>query len=124
MAYMANLDTENVVLQVVSVNNSIVPDPMPENEAAGEAFLNSLGLTGRWIQTSFNADSQAAKRYNFAGIGYTYDAVNDAFIAPQPYPSWVLNDVFQWMPPVPYPQDGASYSWNEQAQQWDLVVDT
>ena len=66
-----------------------------------------------------SADQSKAFRKNYAGIGYTYDAVRDAFIPPQPYPSWVLNeDTCLWEAPVPYPQDGKMYRWDEATLSW------
>jgi len=119
MAYMAQLDDNNTVLRVLSVSNADCPDPAPANEAQGAAFLESLGLGTNWKQTSFNATF----RKNYAGIGYTFDAVRDAFIAPQPYASWILNETTcQWEPPVPYPTDGKNYSWDETTTAWVEIV--
>ena len=119
MAYMAQLDDNNTVLRVLSVSNTDCPDPAPANEAQGAAFLESLGLGTNWKQTSFNATF----RKNYAGIGYTYDAVRDAFIAPQPYASWILNQTTcRWEPPVPYPTDGKNYSWDETTTAWVEIV--
>jgi len=119
MAYMAQLDDNNTVLRVLSVSNTDCPDPAPANEAQGAAFLESLGLGGNWKQTSFNATF----RKNYAGIGYTFDADRDAFIAPQPYASWILNeDTCQWEPPLPYPTDGKQYSWDEDTTSWVEIV--
>ena len=119
MAYMAQLDENNTVLRVLSVSNNDCPDPAPANEAQGAAFLESLGLGGNWKQTSFNATF----RKNYAGIGYTFDADRDAFIAPQPYASWILNETTcQWEPPVPYPTDGKNYSWDETTTAWVKIV--
>jgi hypothetical protein len=74
---------------------------------------------GYWKQTSYSGSF----RKNFAGIGYTYNADLDAFIPPKPYPSWVLNeDTCQWQAPVPMPQDGDLYEWDEAAGEW-VVVD-
>lgn len=93
MAYFAQLDDNNIVTQVVSISNDVVPDPAP-NDQVGEAFLHSLGFTGRWIQTSFNSRI----RKNPAGIGWTYDPNRDAFIEPKPSEgNWVLNEeTCQW----------------------------
>jgi len=91
---------------------------------------------GTWVQTSYNThggvhyspetnqpDGGVALRKNYAGIGYTYDATRDAFISPQPYPSWNLNEnTCLWEAPVPYPTDGQHYNWNEDTQQWEQVV--
>lgn len=89
---------------------------------------------GEWIQTSYNTrggihyepnsntpspDQSKALRKNYAGVGYTYDRTLDAFIPPQPYPSWTLNDqTCLWDSPIPYPNDGQSYYWDETTQSW------
>ncbi len=83
----------------------------------GDWFVENLG--GRWVQTSYNANF----RKNFAGIGYTYDEELDAFIAPKPYESWELNtETARWQSPIPYPQDGRVYVWNEESLSWDEVT--
>jgi len=67
-------------------------------------------------------DQSKAFRKNYAGVGYTYDKTRDAFIPPQPYPSWTLNEeTCLWDSPVPYPTDGNPYIWNEETQTWDLL---
>lgn len=116
MAYFAQLDNNNTVVQVISVSNNDAPDPAPEHsEPLGQAFIASLGIPGRWVQTSYHANF----RYHYAGPGYTYDEARDAFIPPQPYPSWTLNeDTCLWQPPVPYPGDGDVYVWDEDGQMW------
>ena len=116
MAYFAQLDDTNVVVQVISVSNTDAPDPAPEHsEPLGQAFIASLGLPGRWVQTSYNGRI----RKNYAGIGYLYDEVRDAFIPPQPYPSWLLNETTcLWQPPVPYPTGDGMWSWDEDTQTW------
>ena len=70
-----------------------------------------------WVQTSYNNNI----RKQFAGVGFTYDDVNDIFVAPQPYPSWSLDDNSDWQAPTPMPEDDNMYSWNEDTQSWDLV---
>ena len=120
MANFAQLDESYIVTEVVVVNNETINNlPFPESEPAGVAFLQSLfGSTTVWKQTSYNANF----RKNYAGIGYTYDPVLDVFIAPQPYPSWVLNTTTcQWQAPVPYPDDGKTYIWDEATLSWVLV---
>ena len=93
---------------------------------------------GQWIQTSYNTrggvhyspntnepseDQSKALRKNYAGIGYTYDATKDAFIPPQPFNSWTLNeDTCLWDSPVPYPADGKLYKWNEESVNWEEVI--
>jgi len=109
MAHFAKLNSENVVDQVVVVHNNDAPD-----EATGIAFLNSLFGAGIWVQTSYNGNI----RKNYAGIGYVYDSGRDAFIAPQPFPSWMLNEEScQWEAPVPMPTD-AKYEWDESTTSW------
>ena len=83
---------------------------------------------GEWIQTSYNTRGgvhilgDAPLRKNFAGVGFTYDRLTDAFIPPCPYPSWTLNtESCLWIPPAEYPQDGQKYVWDENNQQWVKV---
>jgi hypothetical protein len=119
MAHFAQLDENNVVLQVIVVANSeIIDDNQEEQESLGLLFCSEL-LGGTWKQTSYNGNI----RKNFAGVGYTYDTELDAFIPPQPYPSWVLvNSTCQWEPPVPMPADGATYRWDENTISWERVI--
>ena len=109
MAHFAKLNSENIVEQVVVVHNNDAPD-----EATGIAFLNTLFGATTWAQTSYNAKI----RKNYAGIGYTYDSQRDAFIPPQPYPSWTLvEETCQWAAPVSRPVYGA-YLWDEATLSW------
>jgi hypothetical protein len=115
MAHFAELDENNIVLQVIVVNNSELMDGGSESEAAGIAFCQSLFPNTTWVQTSYNGNF----RKNYAGFGYTYDAARDAFISPQPYPSWLLNEnTCQWDAPVARPVDGGLYFWDETNQIW------
>lgn len=108
MAHWAEIDDSNIVLRVLVGNN---------NEAdEGEAFMNSLG--GRWVKTSYNNNI----RKNFAGTGYTYREDIDAFVAPQPYPSWTLDEDAKWVAPVAYPTDGLMYEWDETTTDWKAIV--
>ena len=84
---------------------------------------------GTWLQTSYNtlgnvhANGGTPLRKNYAGVGYTYDAVRDAFIAPQPFASWLLNDdTCLWEAPVAMPADGKAYEWNEATTSWKELV--
>ena len=115
MAHFAQLNEENIVTQVIVVANQDTADKDGvENEAIGIAFCTNL-LGGRWVQTSYNAKI----RKNYAGIGYKYDADLDAFIPPQPFASWVLNnDTAQWEAPTPYPTDDKRYTWDEETTSW------
>lgn len=115
MAHFAELDNYNVVQRVVVVANKDASDVDGfEKEHIGVAYLEKL-LGGTWVQTSYNGNI----RKHYAGIGYKYDAALDAFIPPQPYPSWVLDADCNWQAPVPMPNDGNFYVWNEETQQWD-----
>lgn len=106
MAHFAEIDAQNIVLRVC-----VIAD---EYEADGEAWCHDF-FGGRWKQTSYTG----RMRKNFAGVGYSYDEVRDAFIPPQPYVSWILDeDTCQWKSPVLYPQDGGAYAWNEEEREW------
>lgn len=118
MAHFAQIDSDNIVTQVIVVsNNDCGGGDFPASEEIGAAFCHNL-LGGTWKQTSYNNNFR--KRY--AGIGYTYDAERDAFIAPKPYPSWALNETTcDWEAPVARPDTGF-WVWNEEELQWDEVV--
>jgi hypothetical protein len=117
MAHFAELDPNNIVLRVVVVANNDCLDPSGvESEAVGIHFCQQLfGEHTSWKQTSYNSNI----RKNYAGIGYTYDNRLDAFISPQPFPSWSLNEeTCDWEPPVPYPDTTEPLIWNETDQTW------
>jgi hypothetical protein len=87
---------------------------------ADQSFINSgaVGDPFRWMQTSYNKNF----RKNFAGVGFKYDRVRDAFIPPKPYPSWILNEeTCNWDAPVLYPNDGKFYVWDETTLSWKLI---
>ena len=100
-----------------------------------DTFVDSS--PGQWIQTSYNTrggvhydpetnepDGGTALRYNYAGIGFHYDATADAFYAPQPFASWTLNtETYLWEAPVAYPDDGGMYRWDEETTNWVEVVE-
>ena len=117
MAHFAKLDENNIVLEVNVVSNDTINNlPFPESEPVGVQFLTewSGGYTN-WKQTSYSGSF----RKNYAGVGYAYDSVLDAFVPPKPYPSWLLNtNTAQWEAPVPYPNDGGMYEWDEQTKSW------
>jgi hypothetical protein len=119
MAHFAKLDENNVVTTVVVVhNNELLVDGV-ESEAKGVEFLVSLFGESNWKQTSYNATI----RKNAAGIGYTYDPDRDAFIPPQPFPSWLLDEqTCQWHPPIQYPSDDKRYEWDEQTTSWKEIL--
>mgnify|MGYP001042559180 CR=1 FL=1 len=107
------IETQTVTVEIPS--SSYVPY---ESEDKGIAFCQSLfGADTVWKQTSYNGTF----RKNFAGKGFTYDADRDAFIAPQPFNTWVLNeDTCRWEAPVAYPDDGEEYVWNDNKGEWEL----
>ena len=108
MAHFARIKN-NIVDQVVAVHNNDAPD-----EATGNAFCERL-FGGEWKQTSYNGNI----RKNYAGVGYSYDEQRDAFIPPQPYPSWLLNEgTCLWNCPVIMPTDGKQYAWDEATNSW------
>ena len=86
---------------------------------AEKDFINSgkVGDEFLWVQTSYNGNF----RKNYGGVGYSYDQTRDAFIAPKPYASWILNETTcLWEAPVAYPDDGEKYVWNESTTNWDI----
>jgi len=122
MAHFAQIEN-NLVTQVIVVdNNDILDDQGNESEEVGIQFCTDL-LGGEWKQTSYNNNF----RKNYASIGYTYDNTRDAFIPPQPYPSWKLvEETCQWEAPVSYPVTlpGEVYTWDEETIQWIRVDET
>ena len=109
------------------VSNGIVEKVIVAEADFFDTFVDSSA--GRWIQTSYNtyggvhSNGGTPLRKNYAGIGYTYDSTRDAFIPPQPYASWTLNDTTcLWEPPVTMPTDGKVYNWNEATTSWDVVT--
>lgn len=118
MAHFAELDESNIVAQVIVVANAELLVDGVESEAKGIDFLESLYGHRNWKQTSYNGN----QRKNYAGVGFTYDAGRDAFIAPQPFASWTLDEATcRWVPPVPYPVNGTDYKWDESSMQWQPV---
>jgi hypothetical protein len=116
MAHFAQLDDNNKVLNVIVVNNEELIENDVELEAKGIAFCQSLfGENTRWVQTSFNGSF----RKNFAGVDYTYDPIADHFYSPSVFASWILNEnTARWEAPVPQPNDGKKYVWNEDNLEW------
>jgi hypothetical protein len=111
MAHWAELDENNIVLRVTVGDNDD-----PNGDEGYQWLLDNLG--GNWVKTSYNATI----RKNFAGIDYTYDADRDAFIPPKTFDSWVLDEeTCQWVPPIPRPDDGKRYYWDEPAISWVII---
>ena len=109
MSHFARVNAQGIVEQVI---------------VAEQDFIDTLPDRTSWVQTSYNTrggqhPEGRPLRKNYAGIGYTYDYVRDAFISPKPYASWTLNeDTCLWDAPTPYPTDGKTYNWDENTQQW------
>lgn len=116
MAHFAEIGLDNVVERVIVVhNNELLDSEGVEQESLGAEFCRTL-FGGTWVQTSYNGNI----RKNFAGKGFTYDTSRDAFIPPKPFPSWTLvEETCLWQAPTAYPDDGNSYTWNEETQSWD-----
>lgn len=116
MAHFAQLDENNIVIQVIVVHNNELLDNGVESESTGINFCKSLyGIDTVWKQTSYNGSS----RKNFAGVGFSYNALRDAFLEPKPYTSWVLNnDTYRWESPIPYPNDDRLYAWDDYTNNW------
>jgi hypothetical protein len=121
MAHFAQIDENNIVIQVIVINNQVLLESdNTESEIKGIDFCESLYGHRNWVQTSYNQNM----RYNYAGIGYTWDPDNNAFYAPQPYPSWSLTQDYIWEAPIPYPEDGSPekiYAWDEENQEWKII---
>ena len=110
------------------VNNGLVEQVIVAEAEFFDTFVDSS--PGQWLQTSYNtlggvhSDGGTPLRKNYAGIGSIYDSTRDAFYAPQPYPSWTLNDdSCVWEAPTAYPDDGVNYVWNESTTSWDAADD-
>ena len=124
MAHFAKLGVGNKVLKVTVVSNDIAT-----TEQAGINFLNNLYNTRDvWKKASYNTkagvhvNGGTPFRKNYAGVGYTYDQTRDAFIPPQPFASWVLNEESCiWEAPVALPDTENRYNWNEETTSWDLI---
>jgi hypothetical protein len=109
MSHWAEIDENNIVLRV-----TVGDSDDPNNDEGYQWIVDNLG--GTWIKTSYNGNI----RKNYAGVGHKYDAELDAFIAPKPFDSWILNEeTCQWNAPIPHPDDKNSYYWNEETGSWD-----
>ena len=107
MSHFAKINSDSIVTEVIVAEQAFI-----NSGAVGDSFL--------WVQTSYNNNF----RKNYAGIGFTYDSTRDAFIPPQPYPSWTLNeDTCQYDSPVPYPTDDKMYNWDEATTNWVAAVE-
>jgi hypothetical protein len=118
MAHFAQLENNIVTKVIVVANQDILDENGQESEQKGIDFCSNL-LGGTWKQTSYNGNI----RKNYAGIGYTYDEGRDAFIAPKPFNSWLLDETTcQWKAPVDMPTDDKMYSWDEDTLSWKEIT--
>ena len=133
MAHYAQLDSENVVVNVFVGRDE---DDLAEGVTDWETYYAPEGYTVK--QTSYNTrggvhynpetgepsdDQTKALRFNYAGVGYSYDPEREAFIPPKPFESWVLDEgTCLWVAPVEYPSNGADYVWDEEAGNWSEVT--
>ena len=104
MSHFAKIDKDNTVTEVIVSEQDFI-----NSGVVGDSFL--------WVQTSYNNNF----RKQYAGVGYTYDKVNDVFITPKPYASWTLDASFDWQPPTAMPDDGEKYNWDEATTSWKKV---
>ena len=121
MAHFAEIDENNIVLRVLVTDNN-------EPDEGHQTLVDMLG--GRWVKTSYNTYSNkhtlggTPLRGNFAGLGMTYDEDLDAFLYPQPHPSWILNtDIMIWEAPFPTPNEDLRYTWDEATLSWIEVTE-
>lgn len=123
MAHWAQIDENSIVIRLTVGDND---DP-----AGDEGYLWLIeNLGGTWIKTSYNTHGGVHNnggiplRKNFAGIGYLYDPIRDAFISPKFFDSWILNEeTCLWEAPIPHPNDGKNYYWNEENISWEEIVE-
>jgi hypothetical protein len=127
MAHFAKIGLNNKVIEVIVVHNNELKDSNGvEQEVNGIDFLTKLTGYPLWKQTSYNTHGGVHSsggiplRKNHAGIGYNYDEIRDAFIAPKPFNSWILNETTcRWESPVPYPEEVGNFKWNESTLSWE-----
>lgn len=121
MAHFAQLNENNIVMQVIVVHNNELLDNGTESESKGIEFCQSVfGNDTVWKQTSYNN----AFRKNFAAPGFFYDTKRDAFLEPRPFSNWVLNNATcKWEAPILYPTDGKRYGWDEHTNTWVCLGD-
>jgi hypothetical protein len=114
MAHYAFLDENNIVTEVIVGRNE---DETVDGVSDWETYYGNI-RNQVCKRTSYNGNI----RKQYAGVGYTYDETDDVFITPQPYPTWVLDENHDWQAPVPYPNDGESYVWDEDIKDWVLAI--
>ena len=132
MTYFAKVDENNIVTFVAAGRQEDDGRETQLSERTGDVYKQTSYNTRGGVHYTRNkagesvpsADQSKALRYNYAGIGHTYDADRDAFIPPTPYPSWVLDEATcLWVAPIDYPADGGQYVWDEETTDWIEVQD-
>jgi hypothetical protein len=122
MAHFAKLNAENYVVFITVARNEDEHREIEISQQTGEIYKRTSYNTSGGVHYTNGEPSQdqsKAFRKNYAGIGYYYDSIRDAFIPPKPYPSWILNEqTCLWESPIPYPNDGNTYQWNEETSNW------
>lgn len=129
MAHYAFINNENKVVEIITGKDEDDLDTLPQGFASWEEYYETKRDGVICKRTSYNTVGNThllggtALRGNYAGIGHTYDPINDVFYGEQPYPSWTINaeSNWIWVAPIPYPEDENSYNWNEETQSWDLA---
>lgn len=114
MAHYAFIDENNIVTQVIVGRNE---DEVVDGISDWEKYYGEL-MNQKCVRTSYNGNI----RKQYAGIGYTYDENADVFISPQPYPSWSLDENYDWQPPTPMPEDAIMYVWDELSLSWQALI--
>jgi len=123
MAHYAFLDSNNVVTEVIPGKNE-GEDGIDWEQWYGDFRGQVCKRTSYNTQGNIHSLGGTPYRGNYAGIGYTYRSDIDAFVSPQPFPSWTLNSNVTWQPPVARPIDGKIYSWDEDSQSWEVISGT
>jgi len=127
MAHFVKLNAENYVIFVTVARNEDDNREIEISQETGEIYKRTSYNTrgGIHYQSDNNTpslDQSKAFRKNYAGIGYYYDSIRDAFIPPKPFPSWILDEFScLWQSPIPYPNDGKMYTWNEEIGNWEEI---
>jgi len=128
MAHYAFLDENNIVTEVIVGKDEDDLETLPNNYNSWEEYYLSRNTNkNNCKRTSYNTinnqhlNNETPFRGNYAGIGFTYDEINDVFIPPKPFDSWLIDEnIWNWKAPIDYPDDGEVYIWNEETQSWDL----
>ena len=119
MAHFAQINSDDIVIEIVVVDNQDIIQDGVECEQKGIDLCRKLfGSETNWVQCSYNNNF----RKQYAGVGFRYNRERDVFIRPQPFPSWTLGQDSDWAPPTPYPE-GGPYKWIEETQQWEPVLE-